>query len=282
MQRNRVIYLLRVWPIIALGIFLISACSQKQDAPGTHELLNATLWVQYSAEYRAVCLQTFHWAADQLDRALADPQWTAALEQTGDYSRLQLAVIIDVDETVLDNSPNEARIIRDQTIFKYDTWDVWVEEARAKAVPGALEFCKYAADRGVMIFYVTNRRDHLREATRRNLEALGFPLAEDAEAVLTRGDNSDKGLRRSAIAREYRILLLIGDDARDFSSAFVNQALPERNNFVARYAAYWGNRWIILPNPLYGDWEKVIFGEEGYGLDRQARFEKKFRALRFE
>jgi len=281
MQRNRVIYSLRVWPIIALGIFLISACSQKQDAPGTHELLNATLWVQHSAEYRALGLQAYRWAEEQLDRALADPSWTAALEQTGGFSSLPPAVIVDVDETVLDNSPNEARIIRDQTVFTYDAWDVWVEEARAEGVPGALEFCRYAANKGVTIFYVTNRQDHLREATRRNLEARGFPLAEEAETVLTRGNNSDKGPRRAAIAREYRILLLIGDDARDFSSAFVNRALPGRNDLPSRYAPYWGNRWIVLPNPLYGDWEKALLGEEGYGLDRPARLEKKFQALRF-
>ncbi len=281
MHCNSVIYSRRILPTVILGIFLVGACSHKEKAPATHELLNATLWVQHSAEYRAVGLQAYNWAREQLDRALADPSWTAALEQTGDYSKLPPAIIIDVDETALDNSPNEARTIRDQTVFTYDTWDLWVEEARAEAVPGALEFCRYAAGKGVSIFYVTNRQDHLREATRRNLKALGFPLAKDAETVLTRGNNSDKGSRRSAIAREYRILLLIGDDARDFSSVFVGATPPERNDLPSAYVAYWGTKWIILPNTLYGDWEKVLLGEAGYDLDRQARLEKKFQSLRF-
>ncbi|MFB0517554.1 MAG: 5'-nucleotidase, lipoprotein e(P4) family [Candidatus Neomarinimicrobiota bacterium] len=271
----------RVWLILILGALVITGCYRRPETPITHELFNATLWIQQSAEYQAVGLQGYRWAKEQLDHALADPSWTAALEQTGNYSNLPPAVIVDVDETVLDNSPNEARLIRDQAIFTDETWDVWVKEARAAAVPGALDFCRYAATKGVTIFYITNRQDHLREATRENLKGLGFPLSTERETILTRGDNSDKGLRRGAVAQEYRILLLIGDDARDFSSAFVNQPLPGRNELPNQYAAYWGSKWIILPNPLYGDWEKALFGAEGYGLDRQSRIEKKYQALRF-
>jgi acid phosphatase len=237
--------------------------------------------VQHSAEYRASTLQAYHLAQEKLNQALEDVSWTAALEQTDDYATLPPAVIMDVDETTLDNSPNEARLIRDQALFTYDTWDAWVEEARAEPVPGALEFATYAAGRGVTVFYVTNRQDHLRESTRRNLQKWGFPLVENQETILTRGLDSDKGLRRSTIAQAYRILLLIGDDARDFASEFVGTSLPERNELPSEYLSYWGHKWIILPNPLYGDWEKVLFGEEGYSLDRPARLEKKYKALQF-
>ncbi|UCD39125.1 MAG: 5'-nucleotidase, lipoprotein e(P4) family [Fidelibacterota bacterium] len=270
------------WWGVGLVLLLIGACARQPDTPAAHELLNATLWIQHSAEYRAIGLQAYHLARTNLDRALADPTWTAALEQTDRYSSLPPAVIIDVDETALDNSPNEARLIRDRATFTYDTWDIWVEEARARPVPGALEFCQYAADKGVTVFYVTNRQDHLREATRRNLEQLGFPLDEHRETILTRGDNSDKGPRRAALAKDYRILLLIGDDARDFSSDFVGASLPERNELPAKYASWWGRKWIVLPNPLYGDWEKVIFGADGYALDRNKRLKRKLEALRYE
>jgi 5'-nucleotidase (lipoprotein e(P4) family) len=156
-----------------------------------------------------------------------------------------------------------------------------VEEARAEAVPGALEFCEYAAHRGVTVFYVTNRQDHLLEATRRNLKALGFPLWTHRETIFPRIDNSDKGPRRAAIAQEYRILLLVGDDARDFSSEFVGRSLGERNMLLRKFKSEWGKKWIVLPNPLYGDWEKALYGEDGYGLDRARRVEKKMETLAY-
>ena len=269
------------WTVLVLLLGLSAVCSRHTESPSTHELLNATLWVQHSAEYKASTMQAYRQAREKLDQALAEVSWTAALEQSGDYASLPAAVIMDVDETTLDNSPNEARLIRDQALFTYDTWDAWVEEGRAEPVPGALEFATYAAGRGVTVFYVTNRQDHLLEATRRNLQKWGFPLVENRETIITRGSTSDKGPRRAIIAKDYRILLLIGDDARDFSSAFVGMDLPDRNELPAKYRSYWGHKWIILPNPLYGDWEKVIFGEEGYNLDRPARLERKYQALQY-
>jgi acid phosphatase len=265
-----------------LLLFIMTlGCSPKQDEVAVHELLNATLWVQTSAEYQATALQAYQLAELRLDQALEDHSWTAAQEQTGEFADLLPAIIVDVDETVLDNSPHEAQIIEKNTVFAPKTWDPWVEEARAKAVPGALKFCQYAADRGVTVFYVTNRQDHLLEATRRNLKALGFPLWTNRETIFPRIDNSDKGPRRAAIAREYRILLLMGDDARDFSSEFVGRNLGERNMLLRKFESDWGKKWIILPNPLYGDWEKVLYGDEGYKLERAQRLQKKVETLEY-
>lgn len=274
----------RVYHTQPMFMFLVMVlgCSPKQpDGVAAHELLNATLWVQTSAEYAASTLQAYRLAEERLDQALKDPGWTAAQEQTGEFSDLPPAVILDVDETVLDNSPHEAQIIRENTVFTPKTWDPWVEEARAEAVPGALEFCQSAANKGITIFYVTNRQDHLTEATRRNLESMGFPLRDDRETIFTRVDNSDKGPRRAAIAREYRILLLVGDDARDFSSEFVGRSLSERNMLLRKFEFDWGKKWIILPNPLYGDWEKALYGDEGYHLDHAERIEKKMETLKY-
>jgi 5'-nucleotidase (lipoprotein e(P4) family) len=264
------------------AIFLLVSCSKKpQEEVAAHELLNATSWVQTSAEFAAVAMQAYRIAEEQVERALYDPAWTAAQEQTGDFADLLPAVILDVDETVLDNSSYEARTIREKTVFTSETWDLWVEEARAKAIPGALEFCEYAASRGVTVFYVTNRQDHLKEATRRNLKALGFPLWTHQETIFTRTDNSDKGPRRAAIAREYRILLLVGDDARDFSSEFVGRTYGERHMLRTKFNANWGKKWIVLPNPMYGDWERVLYGEEGYRLSPAQRVDRKLETLRY-
>ena len=186
--------------VLFIAAFLASAsCAARTEsttmapatpAAATHENLNAVVWMQTALEYEASALQAFRLAQMQLDAALADPSWTAAIEQTGDPSqRRATAVVLDVDETVLDNSYYQARMIRDRTEYSSATWDPWVQEARATAIPGAVEFTKYAASKGVTVFYVTNRTANLEDATRRNLVALGFPVqtsgATDAEIEAT-------------------------------------------------------------------------------------------------
>jgi acid phosphatase len=236
----------------------------------THENLNAVVWMQAALEYEASALQAFRLAQMQVDAALSNPAWTAAIEQTADASKLPPAVIVDVDETVLDNSYYQARMIRDRTEYSAATWDPWVQEARATAIPGAVEFTKYAASKGVTVFYVTNRTANLEDPTRRNLIALGFPLqtagATDApiDTVLTRGERpewqaSAKGTRRAHIAGAYRILLLIGDDLGDFV-ADAGGTVAERKAKTAPQEDWWGRRWIMVPNPSYGSWERAVIG----------------------
>lgn len=187
----------------------------------THELLNSVLWTQTAAEFKILAKQSYLRAQEALEKALNDPSWTAALEQEGRFDMRPPAVILDVDETVLDNSPYEARLILRGAAFSTDTWHQWCEEARAPAIPGALEFTRYAAGKGVTVFYVTNRRHEVEEATRKNLETLGFPLDPKRDTLLTRGerpewDTSDKTPRRKEVASGYRVLLLVGDNMGDF------------------------------------------------------------------
>jgi acid phosphatase len=241
--------------------------AQRQVTSGAtagHENLNAVLWVQAALEYEASALQAFRLAQMQLDAALADPRWTAAIEQQGDASKLPPAVIVDVDETVLDNSYYQARLIRDNAGYATATWDPWVEEARATAVPGAVEFAQYASKKGVTVFYVTNRTANLEAATRRNLAAENFPLTDAVDTVLARGERpewsaSAKGPRRAFVAGDYRILLLVGDDLGDF--VVDGSGTPEvREARAAAQSDWWGRRWIMIPNPTYGSWDRAITG----------------------
>ena len=229
-----------------------------------HENLNAVLWLQTALEYEASALQAFRLAQLQLDAALADPQWTAAIEQQGDASTRPPAVIVDVDETVLDNSYYQARLIRDNASYATATWDAWVGEARATAVPGAAEFAQYAAKKGVAVFYVTNRTANLEAATRKNLAAEHFPLTDTVDTVLARGERpewsaSAKGPRRAFVAGSYRILLLVGDDLGDFV-VDASGTPEEREARAAAQSDWWGRRWIMIPNPTYGSWERAITG----------------------
>ncbi len=241
-----------------------STPSVAVDRSRPHENLNAVAWVQTSVEYQASVVQAYRLAALQLDAALADPSWTAAIEQTGDASKLPPAVVLDIDETVLDNSPFQARGVRDNAPYSEAAWKRWVMEARARAVPGATEFTQYAAKKGVTVFFISNRMSDAEQPTRANLEADGFPLDPNVDTVLSRGERpewsaSSKGPRRAYVAASYRILLMIGDDLGDF---VVNPAgtPEERRAHAAPNADWWGRRWIMLPGPTYGSWERAVVG----------------------
>lgn len=256
--------------------------SSEKDVPfPPHELLHATLWVQTSAEWASLTRQAYHWAARSLDDALRSPDWTAALEQTEGYRGLPPAIILDVDETVLDNSFYEAQLIRDRVKYGSATWDPWVMQERCPPVPGVTKFLEHAVSRGVSVFYVTNRKDHLREATRNNLQKLGLPLDPKRETILTRSEESDKGTRRSAVAKTHRILLLVGDNNGDFASEFDGKTPEERAALVTRFSDYWGTRWISIPNPMYGAWEGAVVKHD-YRVSPEKLLERKYRALQFE
>ena len=220
--------------------------------------------MQTAIEYEASAVQAYRLGQLQLDAALKDPRWTALTERGAEPPALTPAVILDIDETVLDNSYYQARLVRDDATFANETWEAWCLEARATAIPGALEFTRYAASRGVSVFYVSNRTAKVEEATRANLQALGFPLDGRVDTVLLRGErpewqSSPKGPRRSYIAASHRVVMLVGDDLGDFIDD--SSGSPEaRRETSARYQKWWGERWIMLPNPAYGSWERAVIG----------------------
>jgi acid phosphatase len=228
-------------------------------APAKAPLPDSIVWFRTSVEYRATAIQAYRLAALMLDRALADRTWTAALEQTGDFGSKPPAVILDVDETVLDNSESEERNIREGAVYSEARWAAWCDERKAVPIPGALEFTRAAAAKGVAVFYVTNRDRALEQATRDNLAKHGFPLDPNRDTVLTRAErpewsSSDKSSRRSLVAQSFRILLLVGDDFGDFVQG-ARGTLAARRALDEAKAAMWGVKWIALPNPLYGSWK---------------------------
>jgi len=279
---------------IVFFVIVVTGCSPTKPAamlpepPGearTHEALNAVLWTQTAVEYRAVTMQAYATARRALNRALADSNWSAALEQRGDYTHLPPAIILDADETALDNSPYQARRILADGGFTRDSWKAWVEEAAARPVPGALAFAQYAASKGVAVFFVSNRRAALEAATRHNLAEQGFPVAPNFDSILLRGEKpdwetSDKTPRRAAIAKRYRILLLVGDNLGDFIGD-VNQTIARRAAMAKPYDSYWGERWIMLPNPQYGSWQGALFDFD-YSLSREGQLKRAYERLRIQ
>jgi acid phosphatase len=235
-----------------------------QNAPGPNDNLNAVLWMQRSVEYKANTLAVFALAHYRLDQALADKNWTAApAEQKGDYQDLSPAVVLDVDETLLDNSGYQAWQVVNNAGFTGKTWTQFVKSETSTAIPGAVEFTQYADSKGVRVFYVTNRTKQEEDATRENMKKLGFPLGGNMDTILTAKEQPDwgsaKGTRRAVIAKHYRILLLVGDNFGDFTDDYKGTE-EERLKVFEANSARWGHDWIALPNPSYGSFESAPYG----------------------
>lgn len=265
-------------PVVAVP----APVATEAEGPAPDDRLNATLWMQQAVEYKATTDGIYALAAMRLDEALADPDWTAAPDLQGDgYRGLPPAIILDADETIIDNSPYAAAGIRAGADYAPETWNEWASAGVAKAIPGAVAFTRAAAAKGVKVFYVTNRDAVTEAGTARNLEALGFPMGGNVDTLLTKGEQPDwgsaKSTRWAVVAREYRILLMVGDNLGDFTDAYKDTPEARQAVYDAN-AGKWGREWIVLPNPGYGSWESAPFGHD-YSLSADERRRMKREAL---
>ena len=241
-----------------------------QDATPADDTLNAVAWYQTSAERDLVYRTVYRAASDKLKAALADKAWDALPKEdrTTPVKGLKPAIIVDVDETVLDNSPSSVRAILERRDFNEAKWGEWVQERKAKALPGALAFLNAAAKQGVTVFYISNRDASLADDTIANLRGAGFPIAKDAQflglGTVVDGceqEGSEKSCRRQLVGRTHRVLMQFGDQVGDFVQILANT--PDgRRQAVAPYEAWIGERWFVLPNPMYGAWEPALFDNE--------------------
>ncbi|HBF87730.1 MAG TPA: 5'-nucleotidase, lipoprotein e(P4) family [Bacteroidales bacterium] len=249
----------------------ISACNKTEPVQETkseyEHLLMSTVWFQQSAEMKALYHQCYNWATVMLDKYLENIDTTK-----------KACVIVDIDETVLDNSPFEAKCIETGKGYSSETWKEWTDQAKAKALPGALEFLNYAKEKGVETIYISNRKLNELEKTRKNLSDLGFPFIDDAHMLFKDSVNSKKD-RRIAIGKEYQILLLIGDQLTDFTEIFEKRDSTLGFDLVEQYKNEFGDRFILLPNPMYGEWEGAIYGND-FKISDALKAEKRRKILK--
>jgi len=207
----------------------------------------SALWQQNSGEFRALSYQAYNLARLRVD------------ENQLFNDRKPLAIITDIDETFLDNSPYMVTESEKGKDFDAKTWGNWTAKASAKAYPGSLDFFNYAKSKNITIFYISNRGESDRSGTVKNLKTLNFPFADDAH-VLLRNDNSDKEVRRLEVLKNYNVILYLGDNLGDFSNIYYKKTQAERNKNVDENAAEFGKKFIMLPNSGYGDWESATPG----------------------
>ncbi len=261
--------------LAALALAIPLSTANAADPVPQNDLLNATLWVSNSVEFKANTLSMYQLAKIRLDEAIADKSWSAT-GQT-DAADKPLAIITDMDETMLDNGGYESWLIKAGQDYSGKTYDAWTKAQAAKAVPGALDFLKYADSKGVKIFYVTNR-DATQEAdTRKNAEALGFPMGGNVDTFLFSKEQPDwtskKGTRRDFVSKDYRVLLLLGDNWGDFSDDYGGSE-AERQASLDKNIVHIGHDWIVIANPEYGSFESSPFANDYKKSADQRRHEK--------
>ena len=236
----------------AIGLLLVATACASAGSPtmragapapvATRQLPNDVRWFRTSAEYRAIARQTYLVASDrlpELSRGLAPQSW---------------AVILDADETVLDNSEYEQRRFAVDSGYTDASWNLWVNERAAVPIPGAVEFTRRVHDLGGRVVIVTNRAAPLCDATRDNLRGIGVT----ADLVLCeRGTQSDKNPRFESVQQgtaapnlpPLTIVAWVGDNILDFPG------LSQSSRSDANTLAQFGRRFFILPNPMYGSWQ---------------------------
>lgn len=208
----------------------------------------ASLYQQRAAEYKALCFQAYNIAKIRVDEAVKQPG-------TKPY-----AVVTDIDETLLDNSPYDAGRAIQNLDYTSPTWKQWTAKAEADTVPGAPSFFKYAASKGGEVFYITNRDEDERGGTLKNLQRYHLPYADNNHLILKNSPSSSKESRRQDVLKNHTIILLCGDNLADFDALYDNH--PSEANRVAvteKLKEQFGDRYIVIPNPSYGDWESALF-----------------------
>ena len=221
-----------------LFIFLfLFACNNLEISKKEHSLY----WQKNSAEYVALSYQAYNLAKFRLDEKL-----------NSEFNK-RPAIVIDLDETVLNNLPYNEMLIDSSEVFTQKSWSNWVNKKIATKVPGSLEFINYAKSKNVKIVYLSNRRVENYDPTKENLISLGYPFDEDT-LMLLRDETSDKTARRNTL-NDYEIIMLLGDNLADFNSVFYKKSNNDRIQSVDSLSKMFGDKFIVLPNLIYGDWE---------------------------
>ena len=256
-----------------MGVSATTQSVQPQTAVNLQYQVGGTLYMQKAAEYRSLAYQAFNLARLRLDADL-DKKNVKKLPKA--ERGMPRAIVVDIDETILDNSPAQAYSIANNAPFNLKDWYAWGEMRKAKAIPGAVAFLNYAVSKGAKVFYVSNRDEVQKQATIDNLKNVGLTDVGNDNVILRAGESS-KEARRTAIAKTYRIVMLMGDNLDDFSNVFEKRSIADRFAETDKARENFGRNFIVLPNAMYGTWENAIYD---YGrLSEAQKAEKRMSAL---
>ena len=235
--------------------------------------LHANLWMQTSAEYQALCWQTFSAALKEVRQAVKSAKRRGG-RPTGPGKK-PLAVVADLDETILDNARFQSEMDVAVMLSCSDPgytpgrWKQWERDNADEVglVPGAGPFVAEVERLKVVMVYISNRVEDLRASTIRSLANSGVNtqrLEDGLEPrLLLKRDTSDKQDRIRQAEEQYHVVAYLGDNLGDFPGAIAQSTdvagnLTNRLKKVEAAGNLWGTRWFMLPNPVYGDWDRAL------------------------
>jgi len=265
--------------LVCLGVCGCATTGGPDSAP-VHDNMDAVVWLQTSTEYAAVAAGIYATA-------------TAALEEIAKVEAgrtHRMAIVLDIDETVLDNSRYQAQLVFDDTTYEGGTWDQWIALRAAPAVPGVVDFIRTSQALGFHVAFITNRACRARPDTaedcpqkldtRVNLEEIGVDTgsttlflrgehpADRCRALLSAAErtdgkwSSDKTSRRECVRLDHDIVMLFGDQLGDFTEEQGGSSGESGRDIAAEFSEHWGKTWFMLPNPTYGGWRPGAFPEK--------------------
>ena len=240
---------------------------QKQQYQAETETMGL-LWMRTSAEYRALAYQGYNVAMNAVKMAVTDPS----------HQRKPLAIVLDADETVVDNTKLMGESIANGNgRFDAPWWRQAVHQGKSQAMPGAVEFLNEVHKQGVEIFYVSNRYAPVNlDVTIQNFKELGFPSV-DKDHVLLFEKDSDKQPRFDMIAKKYYVVVYMGDNAGDFPIGTKGKTLAERNAIIDAHKEDFGTTFVIFPNPAYGSWvSSLAKGYQNLSLEEQKQVNNQY------
>ena len=234
--------------VVANDVAAQEALNQKQQYQAETETMGL-LWMRTSAEYRALAYQGYNVAMNAVKMAVTDPS----------HQRKPLAIVLDADETVVDNTKLMGEsIVNGNGRFDAPWWRQAVYQGKSQAMPGAVEFLNEVHKQGVEIFYVSNRYAPVNlDVTIQNFKELGFPSI-DKDHVLLFEKDSDKQPRFDMIAKKYYVVVYMGDNAGDFPIGTKGKTLAERNGIIDAHKEDFGTTFVVFPNPAYGSWVSAL------------------------
>ena len=225
-----------------------SSLSKAESTISENSKLSAVLWQQTSAEYEALCYQAFNAATYRMETTNIDDS---------DGNIQKMAIVMDLDETVINNSPYNGWLIENNQEYSESSWREWTNSSKAELIPGAREFIVAAQNKGFKIVFISNRSIEELEPTVINLNNSGVEV--DISDFLLKTGSSSKTDRRQKVLAQFKIFMLIGDNLADFNDAFdMELNIFERKELVAKYSGRFGSRFIVLPNVMYGNWENAL------------------------
>lgn len=254
---------------MAISLILVTACNRptnknvqvnnnepkqarirlSDDQLRSKENTMSVLWYQSSDEAKALYLQGYQLATEKLQTQLSQP------------SEKPYSIVLDIDETVLDNSPYQVQNVKDGTAFSPESWDKWVQKKSAKPVAGAKEFLQFADQKGVQIYYISDRMDSQVDATMENLKQEGLPVQGRDHLMFLEKGMTSKESRRQKVQETSNLIMLFGDNLVDFAE-FSKTSIEDRAKMLEQLHKEFGHKFIIFPNPMYGSWESATYQGE--------------------